>query len=269
MKCVLLIFFFSIQFISLGQSLSTSFDDQKVSEKVFDKRRLCCSYSTRFDSTIVADGKYSLRIELNKNDEFYRDNGDLRKKAKKRAEIGTLDNVDSLLYKYGKEYWYSFRVYIPESWVFEDDIENEPQQNRDIISQWHWKKEDLDESGKPALAITVNGSVWTIFNSYQTDESLDKDSEISSDIFGGNVEKGKWVKWTVNARWSNDENEGFLKIWKDDYLIMSLKGANCNKDRDLIYKFGIYKPRWTSRKSNAEKRVIYFDEIKISTTPLN
>lgn len=268
MKSVVSIFFLFIHFLCFGQLLSTSFEDKAISERDFDKRRLCCDHSIRFDSTIVADGDYSLRFELNKSDEFYRSNGELRKQAKKRAEIGTIDEVDSLLYKYGNEYWYSFKVYIPEDWTFEDDIKNEPQQNRDIISQWHWKKEDLDESGKPALAITVNGSVWTIFNSYQTDESLDKENEISSDIFAGKVERGKWVKWTVNALWSNDENEGFLKIWKDDYLMMSLTGANCNKDRDIIYKFGLYKPRWTSRKSNVTKRVLYFDDIKVSKEPL-
>lgn len=253
--------------IGSAQWLQTSFEEKEISNAILDARRLCCEHSVTFDSSIVADGKYSLKFTLNKDDSFYRDNGELRKKAKKRAEIGTIDNVDSLLFRYDGEYWYTFKVFIPESWIDEANVEDENRQNRDIISQWHWKKERASESGRPALSIAVNGDKWTIINSYQTGNTLDKESEISSSYFAGKVQKGIWVKWTVNALWSNEENRGFIKIWKDDLLIADLKGANSNKDRNIIYKFGLYKPRWTSRKTNVATREIYFDDIGISKEP--
>ncbi len=268
MKLVLTLSMCGFLFINVYcQKLQTSFEDKEINKAIFDARRLCCEHSISFDSSIMADGRYSLKFTLNREDEFYRDNGQLRKTANKRAEIGTIDNVDSLLYKYGSEYWYSFKVYIPETWIDEENIEEETRQNRDIVSQWHWKKEDTDESGKPALAIAVNGDKWTVINSYQTDNTLDKASEISSSYFAGKVQKGTWVTWVVNALWSNEENIGFIKIWKDEILIANLKGSNCNKDRNIIYKFGLYKPRWTSRKTNVSTREIYFDDIKISQEP--
>jgi len=246
-----------------------TFENKQINTELFDLRRLCCDHSYSFDSTIVNSGKYSLKITLNKEDAFYRADGKIRKSAKKRAEIGTRDDSKSQLFEYGKEYWYRFSVYIPNDWVNEPNPENQNKKNHEVISQWHWKTENEDESGRPALSLNINSGQWNIINSFQRDSiKLNKATEVSNVVYKSEIVKGKWTTWTVNARWSADQN-GILKIWMNDNLVVSEQGRNSNAKRDIVFKFGLYKPKWMSSPTNVDSRVIYFDDILISSSPLN
>jgi len=263
-------FYYSLYFIEkfLGNNsvsdITTSFEDNFINNNYYDLRRLCCDYSLIIDSLQSSNGEKSLKLVTTSSDIFFREDGKVRRGARKRAEIGTRDDIDAFLFKYGGTYYYELSVFIPNDWIIEPDATNPNKINREIIAQWHWKTESAEESGRPPLSLSINANNWFILNSFQDAdiEVFSQESEKINLLFEDKLTKNTWITWKVIAKWSSLE-DGQLFVWKNDSLVVSKSGQNCNTGRDIIFKTGIYKPRWLSAPTEVSERHLLIDNIRI------
>lgn len=87
-------------------------------------------------------------------------------------------------------------------------------------------------------------------------------------LWRGKYQKGEWTDWEVRAKWSN-ASDGYIQIWKDNKKIVDRQGPNTHHDHSggIYMKAGIYKYSWkrSPEKSNTDARVIYVDNVRISS----
>lgn len=205
---------------------------------------MCCEHSISLVTAPgFAAGRKAIRFELDKGDG-------------RRAELHNGKTPT----QYEHDYWYAFDTFVPDDWEIDNSTE--------IIAQWHSRLDrHLGEQriGGPVLSIRINGDHWDIRTIW--DSSLIT-NRVQGDqiLWSAPLERARWVKWVVRARWSYTER-GILKIWKDDTLIVDRKGPNSTRDiaGGPYFKFGIYKPAWKRQNigSRVNQRIIYFNNIRI------
>ncbi|MEM9450815.1 MAG: DUF4347 domain-containing protein [Cyanobacteria bacterium P01_E01_bin.6] len=159
--------------------------------------------------------------------------------------------------KIGDERWYGFSTLLPSNWKTDPAGE--------IISQWHSapdrSKGETWPGKNPPLSIHVDGNEMYIKANWNTGSG-----KKSSILWRGNYQKGDWTDWVVNTKWSNSSN-GYIKVWKDDKLIVDYKGPNTHHDHTggMYFKTGLYKYSWKRNpaQSSTNSRVLYVDNVKI------
>jgi len=144
---------------------------------------------------------------------------------KVRSEVG-----DTSVAKLS-EWWYAWRTAISLDWVDDNSTWY-------VTTQFHqappkWREGDW---GPPPLKIGFSGGRWRIHQWFY-DEDHPKDA-----IYDAPGVKGVWVDWRVHARWSGGD-DGILQIWRDDKLVVDLRGKNLNADGGggTFFKLGIYR----------------------------
>jgi hypothetical protein len=191
------------------------------------KKQTTTVYGITISKSIFYAGAQSARFELRDTDAM-NNNGT-------RAEI-TFPTTTNL------NRWYSYAIYF-QSTDYKYDTDDE------VITQWH------QGGGKtPALCLRT------------------KKDHIYLRVMGtwidlGLIDKDKWHAYVMHVKHSSG-SDGLVEIWRDGVVILSKKGQNMYKvTGDLKkpnWKLGIYKSGWNgSETSGTNKRVLYFDDIKM------
>ncbi len=154
----------------------------------------------------------------------------------------------------GREYWYGFRVLIPDSFP--------TQLNWFYFAQWHGWADEGEASRSPALGLKyVNDEFWVelIYSSTKI-QSSNNGTVVRPYISSKYAERGKWHDFVVHVRWSY-ENDGRLEVWIDgnQNQVVNYQGPiGYNDDRGPWFLFGIYR----SPVENQGDTVIYTDDYK-------
>ncbi|WP_200977079.1 polysaccharide lyase [Echinicola sp. 20G] len=188
------------------------------------------SYGMNIVSNNVFKGSKAIRMELRDTDELTA-NGT-------RTEL-LFGKVDA-----AKEKWYSFAAYFPSD-GYKMDRSNE------IITQWH-------QGGKsPALSLRVQDDKFCI-------RTLHENPDIKwKYTYFGNFVKDKWTELVFHVVHSGG-SDGLVEIWQNGTKVLTHKGKNTWDDADLPnWKIGIYKAIWNKSTTDTDRRVVYYDNIKI------
>lgn len=160
----------------------------------------------------------------------------------------------------GQEYWYTVSVCLSADWVIDND--------REVVFQFH-SRPDLNRgeswSRQPPLALYINGGEWQLVNradarKIQRDGTMPQFEQFWS---LGPIVPGAWTDWSFQVKWSYGP-DGILQVWRDGQPVVSHYGPNTFNDNQGPYlKMGIYKFTWKHRPTLTDRRVIYFDSLRI------
>jgi hypothetical protein len=139
--------------------------------------------------------------------------------------------------------WYSYSVYLPSE-DFKKDRDN------DILNQWHQSK-----AGSPTTSFRVKNDRFLV-KSGNTKASR-KDYDL------GPATKDTWHEFVFHIVHSPDV-DGLVEVWHNGKKVLTRKGGNMyDVDQYPRWKVGIYKASWAKRTTDTQRRVIYFDNIKL------
>ncbi|WP_299701334.1 polysaccharide lyase [uncultured Pontibacter sp.] len=143
-----------------------------------------------------------------------------------------------------KETWYGYDAYFPADGYVDEA-------NDEVITQWH-----QSDMGSPSASLrTTNGRItMTVRNEQDQKEKIDL----------GPVTKNKWLNIVVHMVHSHG-SDGLTEIWIDGKQVLSRKGGNLFDGALPKWKIGIYKSRWASEATTVDKRVLYFDNVRVGT----
>lgn len=233
-----------------GKKVLLVYDFEAQSLAGWNKIKLPTKDALEFVTAPVRGGRYAARFQLRKKDKIVA--------SGKRAEIERLGVAS-----HGETYWYGFSIFVPADW--------QPDHLDEVVAQWN-ATADIDqgenERRSPPLAIRIEGSNWRITNRWDEREITPPGNEApQKTLWVGGLDKGRWVDWVVNARWSYGP-DGLVQVWKDGKRVVRKEGMNTYRDRlGLRFKVGIYKPVWNDPDGSASRvseRTVYHDEIRIA-----
>lgn len=183
-------------------------------------------YALQYVDSLAYMGKKSARFEIRKDQPLVK-NGI-------RAEVVIIKKLPE------KEMWYSFAVYFPSNGFTKDS-------EREVINQWY-------QNGSPATTLRArNDRIYL-----ETGNEPDKRKQI--DI--GAIAKDSWHTFVLHFIHSY-ENDGLIEVWYDDQKVITHRGGNMYNDVLPKWKIGLYKAAFKYGTSALDKRVIFFDNIKV------
>ena len=161
----------------------------------------------RRSDSVARNGRYSMRVELNKNDPMAG--------GSKRAEmVFTSEKTPNV------ERWYKFSIFLPKDYSIDPVHE--------ILAQWHEIPDrDLGEDWRtPPISLQIARGVWQASIKWATAQ-LNTNKTISGkiDTSLGNIEMGVWTDWIFHIRFSYT-NTGLLQIWKNGKQVLNYYGPN-------------------------------------------
>lgn len=144
--------------------------------------------------------------------------------------------------------WYSLAVNFPsEYWQTDRDQE--------IFTQWH-------STGDPTLSFRIIDGrlVFRVGNSSNNWSHYDF----------GLLPKSQWIDFVFHIVHSKN-SDGLVEIWRNGNKILTHNGPNRYSNETVLprWKVGIYKWTWEKRATNVNRRVIYFDNIRIGNENSN
>jgi hypothetical protein len=185
----------------------------------------------------VREGKVSERFELHTGDCGAAEGWDDCASDRERSEL-TQQPPHSLP---GKEYWYAWSLFVPESYknIFPTKV---------CLGQFH----QIGALSPPLMFQNANGGYWLDLNQIEEDPKLLIDDK--------NL-RGRWHDLLVNARWSK-KKDGFLKVWVNGELKFSRNGANLKREGRIFFQYGIYRSFLSRNKAKHPDQVVYFDAVR-------
>lgn len=186
----------------------------------------------------VREGKFAAKSNLKLNQH--------------RAEI---PNFRSAAYGVAR---YGWSVYIPE--------EFDAFTHFSIITQWHsWGtgKESPKDGGPPTCITISKGNVQLKLLCQGDDGWTSKATHFPL----GTIEdmRGQWTDWVMEVNWQPPGKDGWLKLYKNDKLVLDYKGTTWYEDKDKgpYFKCGNYKGslQWRGTEEGA---VLYFDSARMA-----
>ncbi|WP_205511038.1 polysaccharide lyase [Longitalea arenae] len=196
----------------------------------YAKLQAAASYSITASTAQRYSGTRSVRFELRDTDPEVQ--------SGTRAEITFPVSTNN-------NRWYSYAMYVPSA-------DYKPDATDEVITQWH-----QGGGTTPALCLrTKDDKLW-----------LRVMSETWIDL--GQLDKDKWHTYVLHVKHTAG-SDGLIEIWRDGVKILNRTGPNSYPINDTyhlpFWKFGIYKSYWNgTRTSSTNKRVLYFDDIKMGT----
>jgi hypothetical protein len=142
----------------------------------------------------------------------------------------------------GKDRWYSYSLYLPSN-GFEKDS------NNDIITQWH-----QSGGGSPSTTMRVHNDRFSVRSGNKKEDRKDYDL--------GPAQKDTWHDFVFHIVHSPG-SDGLLEVWHNGEKVLEQKGGNMYAMDLPRWKIGIYKSAWGSRSTDTDKRVIFFDNVKL------
>jgi len=224
----------------------------------------CCDHSANLVPNPRGSGTV-LRMELRY--------ADPRVANGPRSELTTLRNpapndFPNLFGGPGDEFWWGFRVLVPEEWVDEAaDV---------VVHQIHGQPmlEEGEQWRSPPFSVNIQGGRWKVWSRWDN-------SPITVGTYGkqnvwdaGPVQKGKWVDWIIHARWSHHppghpNDDGVLEVWQvaDDATlkVVDYRGPTYYNDKRQGYlKLGIYKWPWNHGPTNVDRLFLFYDQMRVA-----
>ncbi|MEM9536815.1 MAG: DUF4347 domain-containing protein [Cyanobacteria bacterium P01_E01_bin.45] len=193
-----------------------------------------------------------LRFDLRKGDPLVSNSS--------RAEV--LPKISDTTPKFGQNYTYSLRTYIPNDWKADGSLE--------IITQWHAKPDShLGETWRnPPAALRIQGDSFNLKQAWDSKAVTKKNTNHGSRTTNlGSLNRGKWTDWSFEIKWSY-KSDGIFRVYKDGKLVFNKTGPNAFNDKLAPFsKLGIYKPDWKARPQNSSttRRVLYIDDFTMRT----
>ena len=185
-------------------------------------------YALQFVNDPVFEGTGSVRFEIRKDQDLVA-NG-------KRSEVVIVKGTEGRI---GEDTWYSFAVYLPK-----DDYL--PDHELDVISQWH-------NDGSPVRLLTESSK-------FKLDIGDEKGNKEEIDI--GELTTNKWHEFVFHFIHSNGAG-GLIEVWLNGEKKIARSGGNAYNNELPKWKVGVYKSAFEKAITNVDKRVIYFDNIRI------
>ncbi|WP_159439872.1 polysaccharide lyase [Pontibacter lucknowensis] len=154
-----------------------------------------------------------------------------------RSELFVVDRVTD------KEMWYSFAVMFPEDGYA-------PDSSNELISQWH-------QEGSPPISLRTVDNVIYLRVRHNTKEDKWKVMELAP------LTKDVWHEFVFHIIHSAG-SDAILEVWHNGVKRVSYSGRNHFEDKKMPYwKVGVYKAKWNNSRTASEKRVIYFDNVRV------
>lgn len=192
----------------------------------------------------VANGKYAGKFTLTR-----------AMRISHRTEATLKQKVT---YEFGKEYWLGLS-YRYENWATDYRPDSAPFQMHTTPSSWT-QACDLGSAAStaPFLMITKNGRSKFQYYGNRT-------------LWEEPVTQKKWKHLVIHFKISKN-NDGFVEIWIDGVKRGRYQGAlsprldGCGKPvLPPYFKMGVYKWDWQTEKTDADRRELLLDNLKIAT----
>jgi hypothetical protein len=241
-----------------GAMISESTNVSRTSNLIFEETfegptPLSTAHSTDFGAdhafrvvtSPVYRGTKSARFELRETDPLVN--------SGKRAEVSIIKGTSS------RDRWYSFAVYFPA-----DGFTIDSQQ--EIFSQWHQSADKhLGESPQsPATALRIKNDRFYLDTGYNADKVSDgvyPESRKKIDL--GLVTKDTWHEFVLHFIHSYGK-DGLIEVWHNGKKVITHKGGNMYNSASMPkWKIGVYKAAFKHHRSDVNKRILYFDNIRV------
>lgn len=177
-------------------------------------------------------------------------------KAERRSEVAYYD-----VRPQDEVTWYGWSIFIPAEMVIGEGTAG----RFDIISQWPFNQaaDPCPEPGTPTGMLFNRAGRWSIGIRRDGPGGICDPDSIYFTFDSALDEKERWVDFVMQANWSSDPAMGFVKLWKDDVLVVDYAGATfpAGLPEGAYWKAGIYKgaENWPGN----SPRVLYFDEMRM------
>jgi hypothetical protein len=153
---------------------------------------------------------------------------------------------------------YGWSMFIPK--------EFDAQTHFSIITQWHsyGSGRESPKDGGPPTCLTISKGSLQLKLLHQGDEGW---TSKATYFPLGPIDdmRGQWTDWVMEVNWQGPGKGGWLKLYKNDKLVLDHKGTTWfeGKDTGPYFKFGNYKGslQW---KGTEEGAVIYFDSGRMA-----
>jgi hypothetical protein len=217
-----------ISSLATGNLLYYENADGNWFDNSYSKLQLAASYSITTSTIKYFSGVRSVRFELR--------DSDAQVESGTRAEltfpIATNNNR-----------WYSYALFFP-------GLEYKVDATDEVITQWH-------QGGGVTPALCLRTKADHLFLRILGETWIDL----------GQLDKDRWHSYVMHIKHSA-ASDGLIEVWCDGKKIMNRTGPNAypvNSTYHLpFWKIGIYKSYWNgSQTSSTNKRVLYFDEIRL------
>jgi hypothetical protein len=142
----------------------------------------------------------------------------------------------------GKDRWYAYSLYLPANGFQKDS-------NNDIISQWH-----QSGGGSPSTTLRVHDDRFLIKTGNKKEDRKDFDL--------GVAEKDAWHDFVFHIVHSPG-SDGLIEVWHNGEKVLTQRGGNMYNMAMPRWKIGIYKASWANRKTDTDRRVLFFDNVKL------
>ncbi|MEX2232402.1 MAG: polysaccharide lyase [Cyclobacteriaceae bacterium] len=139
-----------------------------------------------------------------------------------------------------KNTWYSFAVYFPSVGYEYDD-------EREVINQWY-------QNGSPATSLRTQRDRMLL------ETGNTEDSRKQYDI--GAISKNRWHTFVFHFIHSYG-TDGLIELWYDGTKKLTIRGGNMYDDILPKWKIGLYKSAFKYGTSAVNRRIIYFDNIRV------
>ena len=162
--------------------------------------------------------------------------------------------------KIGQEYWIGTAVYLANGWPVDGNY------GEVLIEAHHRPDKDLGEpsGGIAPLSLRTRKGQWLIHAMTSPKKLCTK--KCSKNVLYENIGAYKpdtWTNFVFNVKFSHT-NSGFLKVWKDNQLVVNYSGPiGYNDTKGPWLMMGVYKASWKIGKSKIKTRTVYHDEISI------
>ena len=193
-------------------------------------------------------GKYAMKTSLDRH----------KDKVAYRTEVSGPGS------ELGKEYWYGFSIFLPETYV--------PDNVWEIVAQWHGVPDfKIGENWRnPVMALFTTSGRWGFTSRWDAKQNTFEGGKRS---YGGTKKydlgpyrKGVWTDWVVHVKWSY-EADGVLEVWKNGKSVIRQEGPNAfNDTKGPYFKMGLYKG-WKNPDSPSDvvdSRLLYHDEFRMA-----
>ena len=187
------------------------------------------AYALQYVDAPVFQGRKAVRFEIRKNQPLVK-NG-------KRSEVCIVKGLEGTI---TKETWYSFMVYCPSAgYAYDTD--------REIINQWY-------QDGTPAMSIRTHKDRFLL------ESGSSPSSRRQYDL--GAISKNRWHEFVLHVIHS-PHSDGLVEVWRDARQVLTVQGGNMYDSFLPKWKIGLYKAGFKTEKSLVDRRVIYFDNIRV------
>lgn len=186
----------------------------------------------------VREGKYAAKAAL--------------KLDMRRAEVAGHRSEASGIARYG------WSIYVPK--------EFDARTHFTIITQWHsWGSgRESPKDGGPPTCLTIDKGGIHLKLLRQGDDGWTS----KADYFPlGTIDdmRGRWTDWVMEVNWQGPGKGGWLKLYKEDKLVIDYKGTTWydGKERGPYFKMGLYKGSrpW---KGTEEGAILYLDSARMA-----